>query len=467
MSATAPETCIFNVGGFTADSVSLIVSLGTPPQSVIVLVDTGSSELWVDPECSTAPDLDEEKLCEEFGKYDPSKSTTPPLGPLGSEEINYGDPSDKSTETSVDIDYYVDVVGFGGSSNVNNQTFGVVSQSQGQSQGILGLAPDLTAGFTGQAPYPLLLDSMASQGTIASRAFSLALGHADTSQGSVVFGGVDKNKFIGSLVQLPIVPGVGGEARLAVNMKSIGLTDASGAAKAYDLNAEDTNVMLDSGTSISRMHSAAVTPLLEALDAEVDSQGNYLTSCSQRQVGGSVDFGFAGVTVRIPFSDFIIDAGSPSACYIGVTVTTDQQILGDSVLRGGYFVFDWDNQAIHVAEGADCGDGDIAVIGSGSDAVPSVTGNCPSSDAQFTGGILSVSDLPVMRHPPSPDPRLTNCSKGFGEPVRQRAAHQGIHHRVHGHIMPLLRRRLPDRRGRDADGRPGGVDHDGDGVSGQ
>lgn len=367
------------------------VNLGNPPQTVTVLVDTGSSELWVNPDCRTARSSDQAQQCVKFGRYDPDKSTTPALGPFGQEELNYGDPTDTSTQTSALIYYYADVVALGGA-KIKNQTFGVVARSKGQSQGILGLAPDLKGGFDTDQPYPLVLSSMAEQGVIASRVFSLDLRHADSDYGAVVYGGVDRSKFIGALEKRPMVKGIGGEYRLAVELSTVGITNSKGQSSNFKVQGQDANVMLDSGSTVSRMHAAVARPLLDALDAQSDGEGYYQVPCSLKNVGGSVDFGFGNKVVRIPLKDFIVDLGSDSSmCFVGLVLTTDQQILGDTVLRAGYFVFDWDNQQVHVAQAANCGDNDIVAVGSGKDSVPSSTGNCKESDAVFTGGAPSVS----------------------------------------------------------------------------
>ena len=53
--------------------------------------------------------------------------------------------------------------------------------------------------MTPEYPYSLMLSNMAKQGVIASRAFSLDLRDFDNTTGSLIFGGVDKSKFSGSL----------------------------------------------------------------------------------------------------------------------------------------------------------------------------------------------------------------------------------------------------------------------------
>jgi hypothetical protein len=339
----------------------------------------------VNPDCETSGGQQEEQQCTTFGQYNPDDSTTPPTGPFGSEEINYGDPSQRSTQSSVSIEYYADNVALG-SALVMNQTFGVVTQSEDQSQGILGLAPDLQAGFDGPTEYSLLLNTMAAEGVINSRVFSLDLRHASSNTGAVVFGGFDRSKFIGALEKRPLARGIGGEYRLGTNLETVGLSQADGRSQSFEVTGDDANVVLDSGTTLTRMRAAAAYPILQALGARGDGEGYYQVPCSLGREAGSVDFGFGGVTVRVPYSDFVIDVGAGDTCYVGMVTTEDQQILGDTVLRAGYFVFDWDNEDVHIAQAADCGDADIVTVGSGTDAVPSSTGLCASSYAAFTSG---------------------------------------------------------------------------------
>ena len=328
--------------------------------------------------------------CVSFGFYDPNKSKTPPVGPFGRGQINYGDASDPSTHTSVNIQYYQDTISLG-DATITNQTFGVVTASDGPSQGIFGLAPNLDTGFDGDEPYSLVLNSMAEQGVIDSRVFALDLRHTEAETGALIYGGVDRSKFIGRLEKMPVIRGQEGEYRLAVELDSMGLRLDK--QYSYTLEGSDRNVMLDSGTTLTRMHYAAARPILEALGAVDDGEGYFYAPCEVRESAGSVTFGFGSKEVQVPFRDFIlnIDSSGPY-CAVGLVITTHQQILGDSVLRAGYFVFDWDNEAVHIAQAANCGDEDIVAVGMGRDALTDVKGNCDADDALFTGGPV-VSDI--------------------------------------------------------------------------
>ncbi|ATY63376.1 candidapepsin-4 precursor [Cordyceps militaris] len=370
------------------------IGIGTPPQNITVLIDTGSSELWVNPDCSTVR-AQEQLQCDQFGQYDPSQSRTPAIGPFGNEEIKFGDATNRATQTSVMIEYYCDKLAFG-SLSILNQTFGVVQESERQSQGILGLAPDLQAGFNGEKPYSLVLNTMAEQGVIASRVFSLDLRHSDVKTGALIYGGLDRSKFMGTLQKVPIIKGLAGEARLAVSLDTVGITLSTSETNRR-LQGDNSNVMLDSGTTISRLQEQVAMPILNALNAQPDGDGYFQIPCQSQNLPGSVNFGFGGVIVRVPFKDFIINVGDPLTCYAGIALTEGQQILGDTVLRAGYFVFDWDNEAVHIAQAADCGSPDIVTVGKGVNAVPSVRGNCgaapgiPTQTISAGGGASSSS----------------------------------------------------------------------------
>ncbi|GKT42461.1 candidapepsin-2 [Colletotrichum spaethianum] len=390
----------------------------TDTQQVTVLLDTGSSELWVNPDCSTAPSAAQAKQCSAAGQYNPKNSRTPPLGPIGTRRLNYGDPSDPNTQTSAEIAYYTDSITMGGGT-LSNQTFGVVTKSEGIATGIMGLAPDLKAGFEHGKPYSLILNSLADQGIIGSRIFSLDLRHASADSGALIYGGVDMGKFIGELLRVPMVNGVKGEPRLAVELTGIGMNIAN-SPKTYTLAPEDKNVMLDSGTTLTRLHPSLARPILADLKATTDSDGYWTAACSLRDssTDSYVTFTFGRKTIRVPLSDFILDLGpSDGQCYVGLVTTTDQQILGDSMMRAGYFVFDWDNQAVHLAQASTCGKEEIVTVGKGSDAVPSgVMGLCegpatPDGDANPTTSAVSPPASSTPNTPTLPTSDLVTITK--------------------------------------------------------
>jgi hypothetical protein len=134
--------------------------------------------------------------------------------------------------------------------------------------------------------------------------------------------------------------------------------------------------MLDSGTTLTILYAPLARQIITDIGGTLQSNGVYIAPCTLRSTSGTVNFNIGGQVIKVPFSDFLRDISDPQGrCIVMMDTTTSQQILGDSVLRAGYFVFDWDNAAVHIAQAANCGT-EIVAIGSGVGAVPAVSGNC-------------------------------------------------------------------------------------------
>lgn len=191
------------------------INISIAGQSTSVVLDTGSYELWVDPDCSTASrvnstgsdggdsnsatdsDVTSPQYCESIGRYDPSSSST-------AEALDKGSVFRYADSTTIEVNYYTDTIDIGGLT-ITKQQFGVANVTNATALGIMGMGPSSTAGYNqSQQSYSFILDSLASQGQIASRAFSLDLRDYDNSTGSLIFGGLDNKKFSGSLQTLPL-----------------------------------------------------------------------------------------------------------------------------------------------------------------------------------------------------------------------------------------------------------------------
>jgi hypothetical protein len=80
-----------------------IVTIGTPPQTIDVSLDTGSSELWVNPNCAGSYNP---TVCNELPRYDPATSSTA-VDQDGTFDIAYG-------TGDVEGEYWKDTVGIAG-----------------------------------------------------------------------------------------------------------------------------------------------------------------------------------------------------------------------------------------------------------------------------------------------------------------------------------------------------------------
>ncbi|KAK1827752.1 aspartic peptidase domain-containing protein [Podospora conica] len=337
---------------------------GTPGQDVPVRIDTGSSELWANPRCSTSANP---SLCQTQPRFTYS-TTLVDLGVTGHVSYNGGG--------SADFVYVADYVGVG-SARITQQIFGAGYVSQTETFPRLGLAPSLGGWTSG---YPLLLDNLATQGFINSRAFSLDLRGYESAEGSVIFGGVDTSKYEGSLGKLPIIPAAqspDGFTRYWIRCDGISVTQADGTVQdvyTAPVAGAGQAFHIDSSSPLSVFPTAIFNQLVAAFPSAqyIPTTNKHMVDCLDTGLGGSIQFTFGDKTIRVPYSEFIYSENG--VCFLGAKEGT-LPTLGDSFLRAAYVVLDWDNRNVHLAQAANCGSS-LAAIGRGADAVPTVVG-CP------------------------------------------------------------------------------------------
>ncbi|KAK3504129.1 aspartic peptidase domain-containing protein [Neurospora crassa] len=399
------------------------IDIGTPPQTVTLILDTGSPDLWVNPQCETSG---QEKYCNSFRQFDYTKSKT--IQDLGAADIlKYG-------KGNVTIEYVTDDVIIG-SAKIKSQILGIGFESIDIPLGILGLSPSVSA--DGTSPYPYLLDSMASQGIISSRAFSLDLRSIDNPSGAIIFGGVDLGKFSGSLAKLPMLDPSqtpSGVDRYWIVLSGVGMTYPDG----EEVESEEIGVpvFLDSGGTLSRLPETIFQAIGDSFPgSQYDPEsGFYIVDCAVAEQAGSVDFIFgssgsrSSKKIRVPYGDFVWEVQT-GVCVVGVLPTDDEPVFGDSFLRAAYVVFDQDNRNLHLAQAANCGE-QIVEIGSGQDAVPSSTGKCKDGSAGSTktaggGGLDVTATRAPTRTAGGSGPAVTNSDFGPG-PAGTRVSTGGI-----------------------------------------
>jgi hypothetical protein len=187
--------------------------------------------------------------------------------------------------------------------------------------------------------YRNFVDELAAQNVTTVKAFSLALGGKDEQEGVIVFGGVDTSKFAGGLAKLPIVPASqspDGVPRYWVTMSNMSLSPPSGNSKTYGNSSMD--VFLDSGATLTLLPQALADSIAADFGVtSVDSSGFYPVDCSIMDIAGTLDFTFAGVTIKVPYSELIRKSNSlPPSCVLGIVPSADFTLLGDTFLRSAY-----------------------------------------------------------------------------------------------------------------------------------
>jgi hypothetical protein len=347
------------------------LTFGSNAQPVKIAIDTGSDELFVDPNCNDSEFTQSQRQdCNRDGKYDPSTSSTSNITQETS-QIVYG-------SGAVDIQYVVDSIGIpGAGKNMTNVQFGVATASQNLNEGILGLG----FGRGVNLNYSNFVDQLAAQGVTNTKAFSVALGTSDTAGGNIIFGGVDTKKFSGSLATSTIqTPAAGDIQRYSTQMNSLTFKSGSTSNK---YAGSDLSVVLDTGSSLCLLPTSVVRSMAADFNAQEQSGGLLAVDCSLQNRDGSLDFAFDGVTISVPFSQFILSAGA-NTCILGVQAVESNSgitaLLGDTFLRSAYVVFDQTNMKISMAQYVECGTNEQA-IASGSAGASGFKGECSGSSS--------------------------------------------------------------------------------------
>lgn len=389
------------------------IKIGSNNTEVKVLVDTGLSDLWVlsaeNPQCEANGG---EVNCETYGTFDEEASTTFKSNGTAF-SISYADQTyAKGTWAQDDVDL---ANGF----TIKGANFALANDSDSD-VGVLGIAyQELESSSTRYSNLPIQLKE---QGYIQRAAYSLYLTSAESSKGTILFGGVDHAKYLGELVTLPVSLTSGKYVYLSIPLASItpvvvsnhsdvdgasssstpsdsadsaklvdwddvedffdelqgkaaasssaSVSEASETATPTKIDTENTDTLLDSGTTLSYLPQGIVNSILDQIqpDANYSSTfGGYLVSCTLRQQGNHLTFNFDNKKdIEVPLWDIVLEAGQntqtgQTICMLGI-VPSDFPILGDNFLRSAYTVFDLEENTISLAQMKTSDDTDVEVL---------------------------------------------------------------------------------------------------------
>ncbi|KAK3944354.1 hypothetical protein QBC46DRAFT_361276 [Diplogelasinospora grovesii] len=295
------------------------LSIGTPPQQVFVQLDTGSFELWVNPDCTAVSGADA-AFCQR-------SSTAKSLGTTKTLQYGIG---------SANITYFTDTITLAGSATALRAVqFGVATSSEDEFSGILGIG----YGQGIATKYLNFVDQLSAQNATKVKAYTLALGSKDSQEGVIVFGGVDTSKFRGNLTKLPIIPAAQSPdkvPRFWIDMDSISLTPPDGKPSAYA--GSSMPVFLDSGSTMTLLPPNLTAAIADDFGAAApSSNGFFQVDCDLAKVNGTLNFAFSGTTVSVPYKELIREVQSnPPTCFLGISPSSSFTLLGDTFLRSAY-----------------------------------------------------------------------------------------------------------------------------------
>jgi len=305
------------------------ITLGTPPQTFKVILDTGSSNLWVpSQQCGSI-------ACYLHTKYESSASSSYKANG-SSFEIRYGSGS-LSGFVSQDVLNIGDLC-------VKHQDFAEATSEPGLAfafgkfDGILGLGYDTISVNHIVPPFY----NMINQGLLDKSVFAFYLSSTDDGS-EVIFGGVDKKHYKDDLIWLPVKR----KAYWEVDLEAITFGDNVASL-------EDTGAILDTGTSLIVMPSTLSDLLNEAIGAKKDFGGTYKVDCNKRDSLPDLTFTLSGTNFTITADDYILKTGgSCISAFMGMDFPDPigpLVILGDAFLRKWYSVYDLGNDSVGLAQ---------------------------------------------------------------------------------------------------------------------
>jgi hypothetical protein len=383
-----------NVGIDNEQSLYFLnASLGTPPQDFRLHLDTGSSDLWVN---VVGSELCESHagICSESGLYNPKKSSTYHF--VNSDfNISYADGSGATGDYATDTFSMGDVT-------VEDLQFGI-GYDTSDNDGVLGIGYKTNEAIIqyDEKPYNNLPAKLAADGIIASNAFSLYLNDLESATGTILFGGVDQEHYIGDLITLPIMQIDGAYSEFYITLNSI---SADSQTIVEDLG---LGVVLDSGSTLSYLPASVTEDIYDIVGARYEEgESVAYVPCDLSNDSGNLTFKFNNkAEITVPLSELVLDFTTitghrmsfddgQAACTFGIApATSDVSILGDTFLRSAYVVFDLANNEISLAQSNfDAKGSHIVEIGSGKNSVPTGTrasGSASSDNSENGAGALS------------------------------------------------------------------------------
>ncbi|XP_054836080.1 pepsin B-like [Eublepharis macularius] len=311
------------------------ISIGTPPQNFLVVMDTGSSNLWVPSVyCNT-------QACTNHNRFSPSQSST--YSNEGQTyTLSYGSGS-LTVMLGYDTVQVQNIV-------IQNQVFGLSEDEPANPfyyanfDGILGMAYPAMAvgGYTA-------MQQMLRQGQLSEPIFSFYFSRQPTVQygGELILGGVDTQLFSGQISWAPVTREV---------YWQIGIEEFAIGSEATGWCSQGCQAIVDTGTCQLTVPGQYIGSFVQAVGAE-QYNGEYVVNCNDVQNMPTITFVINGSQFPLPPSAYV--SNNNGYCYVAIepTYLPSQSgqplwILGDVFLKEYYSVFDMANNRVGFAPSA-------------------------------------------------------------------------------------------------------------------
>lgn len=231
----------------------------------------------------------------------------------------------------------------------------------------VGYASNEASRETANVVYPNLPIAMQEGGIINSVAYSLWLNDLGANTGSILFGGIDVDKYVGNMIRVPVLPTNQQYVYFTVSMASLEATSPSG-SDVLTSSELPLEVILDSGTTLSYLPQDMASQVWNEVGAAYDNSLQMaVIPCSYANHAGSFSFLFAGSDgprINVTMDELVLSLSTgaqprfsdgphqgQTVCEFGIqNSSAAPYLLGDTFLRSAYVVYDLVNNEIGLAQ---------------------------------------------------------------------------------------------------------------------
>ena len=312
------------------------ISLGTPPQHLTVLFDTGSSYNYV-------PSVSCDSTCSGTGRFDSSSSST---------YVSEG--TTLTLQYGVGTTYGVlstDTLQIADSLTAASASFVLSAQMEDSANDPFdGLVVRGTQGFAFSVlsdGVPTLVDSLKMQKVITDRVFAFYLSNATFGENSqdteseCFIGEVDTTHARGSLVYIPLKYA----SFWAVSLNSVTVGS--------ELSLSTNTAIFDTGTSLLVVPESDAYSMLDAFQAA----GQCITDSESELIVCDCSGSYPAMVIQLGGHDFELTSEDyfyqeAGQCFLLVASISELNlwVLGDVFLRKYYTVYDMDQERVGLAE---------------------------------------------------------------------------------------------------------------------
>lgn len=293
-----------------------------------------------------------------------------------------------------------------GGTSLQNMTMGLGVQTN-IPFGLIGIGyeADESSITTVGKEYPNFPVALMNAGDINSVAYSLWLDDLQSSTGSILFGAINTDKYVGDLIKVNVQTMTGSSSitSFLVDVTEIQAVSSSGSDVIY--SGSTIQAVLDSGTTLTYLPQDVAESIWSEVGAEYSADFDMaIIPCSMASHSGHISYTFGGPggpRINVTLDELVLSGGDgpqitsgkykgDTACEFGIQNTTGNTfLLGDTFLRSAYVVYDLANNQIALANtDFNSTSSNIVAFASKSAPIPSAT-SAPSQSASISSTVSS------------------------------------------------------------------------------